>query len=156
MDLVKAMSRLGWIFFALVFVAMGVLFISLIGMPEGEYALEELPPLVLVSGVALGACFIATMVCLVGAPVVSGLTNRAIRAKGLPAGAVILETRDTGTRINDSPIVRFTLEVHTPDGQVFQAETERLIPLLSLPQIQPGTTVPVKYNPANRKVALDM
>jgi hypothetical protein len=61
---------------------------------------------------------------------------------------------DTGTTINQDPLVRMVLEVHPPGGAPFQAETERLVSRLQIPQIQPGMVVEVKYDPATNAVAL--
>jgi hypothetical protein len=76
---------------------------------------------------------------------------------GLPAQATILRIWDTGTTINDNPVVGFLLEVHPQNLPTYQAESKSMIPRLSVPQFQPGATVPVKIGPQNQaRVALDI
>ena len=76
---------------------------------------------------------------------------------GLGLDARIVRLVDTGTSINDDPVVEFILEV-TPDGApAFDASTRGLVSRLDIPAIQPGTIVRVKYDPDQpSRVALDM
>jgi hypothetical protein len=104
--------------------------------------------------IGVGIFGVGAMLLLVGAPLLSGLKNQSVLENGQAAEARILKVMDTGTTINNNPVVRLQLEVHTPGGEVFRAETERLIPRLEVPQIQPGATVEVKYDPASHAVAL--
>ncbi|HEU5100739.1 MAG TPA: hypothetical protein VFU22_17040 [Roseiflexaceae bacterium] len=76
---------------------------------------------------------------------------------GTPAQATILRIWDTGTTINDNPVVGFLLEVRPQNLPAYQAESKSMIPRLSIPQFQPGATVPVKIDPLNQsRVALDI
>lgn len=88
----------------------------------------------------------------------SGRTEAcAILAVGVPAPARIVRLVDTGTSINDDPVVEFILEVSPDDAAPFPASTRALISRLDVPSIQPGTVVRVKYDPAEpSRVALDM
>ena len=80
-----------------------------------------------------------------------------ILAIGEPATAKILRLIDTGTTINNDPVVDFSLEVHPRDGEPYEARSKGLISRLDVPQFQPGRVVPVKVDPGNRtRVALDM
>ena len=80
-----------------------------------------------------------------------------ILAIGTPAKATITKLVDTGTTINDDPVVEFVLEVSAPDGGTFEARTEALVSRLDVPQVQPGRVVPVKFDPNDRsRVALDL
>ena len=64
---------------------------------------------------------------------------------------------DTGTTINQDPVVEFVLEVHSQEGEVYEAHTRALVSRLDVPQVQPGRTVPVEVGPADRRrVALDL
>ncbi|MBN1878224.1 MAG: hypothetical protein JXA33_28655 [Anaerolineae bacterium] len=154
MKLLNTMRRVGWLAFGLMWIFFITLMVSLIGMPGGDYAWSELPPLTRFSLVGVGGLFLMSITLLVSAPIIGGLSNRATLARGLPAEAIILKLSDTGTTINNNPIVRLLLEVHLPGQSPFQAETEQLFSQLQIPQIQPGTTVQVKYNPTNQAVAL--
>ena len=81
----------------------------------------------------------------------------AILANGRPGTARIARLIDTGTTINQDPVVEFVLEVHPQEGEVYEARTQALISRLEIPQVQPGRTVPVKVDPEDRRrVALDL
>jgi hypothetical protein len=80
-----------------------------------------------------------------------------IRKTGKPARARVLKIWDTGTTVNDNPIVGMRLEVHAEGVEPFEAETKALIGRLDIPQIQPGAEVNVKYDPNDHtRVALDI
>jgi hypothetical protein len=73
---------------------------------------------------------------------------RQLQKIGLPAEATILRIWDTGMTVNDDPVVGFLLEVRPPGSPAYQAETKLLVSRLSVPQVQPGAIVPVRYDPA--------
>ena len=144
------MRKYGWWAFALMWIP----FISLITLPPGDHAWGELPMLTRYCMTVSGALCIVSNLLLVGAPIVSAIQNNRISAKGLPAQAKILKITDTGTTINNDPVVRLLLEVQPPGQPTFQAEAEKLISRLQIPQFQPGAVVRVKYDPASHDVAL--
>ena len=150
MKLSKTMRKLGWWAFAFMWIP----FVSLVGLPDGDHAWSELPPLTRYSLMVSGVLAVVSTLLLVGAPIASAIHNHAVLANGLPAQATVLEVSDTGTTINDDPVVRLLLEVEPPNQPSFQAETERLISRLEIAQVQPGAIVRVKYDPASRAVAL--
>jgi len=81
----------------------------------------------------------------------------AILEVGAPASARIVRLIDTGTRINDDPVVEFILEISPQDAAPYQASTRGLVSRLDIPAIQPGTVLPVKYDRNDpSRVALDM
>ncbi|MBE2317031.1 hypothetical protein DVA67_013700 [Solirubrobacter sp. CPCC 204708] len=68
---------------------------------------------------------------------------------GLPGHATITTLRDTGTSINDNPLVELGLEV-TLDGRAPYAVThQQVISRLAVGGFQPGATVPVRVDPAD-------
>ncbi|HEX9680090.1 MAG TPA: DUF3592 domain-containing protein [Anaerolineales bacterium] len=154
MTLASRMRRLGWIAFTAMWIPFGTMFVGMIGLPEGSYAWAELPALARYSLLVGGVLAAASTVLLVGAPIASGMTNRSLVARGQPADARILKIWDTGTTINQNPVVRMLLEVRPPGGSTFQAETERLISRLQIPQVQPGAVVRVRYDPQSKAVAI--
>jgi hypothetical protein len=87
----------------------------------------------------------------------SGRTEAcAILAVGAPAQARILRLIDTGTTINDDPVVDFVLEVTPNDGPAYEATARGLVGRLDVPRVQPGTLVAVKFDPqAPERVAID-
>jgi hypothetical protein len=76
---------------------------------------------------------------------------------GTGATAEIVRLVDTGTTINDDPVVEFVLRVTPAEGGPWEARSKALVSRLDVPAVQPGRVVPVKYDPANRqRVALDL
>lgn len=71
------------------------------------------------------------------------------------APAKVLSVGETGRRYASNPIVRFQLEVQPQGGAPFVASVEQAIPMIALPQVQPGATVHVRFDPQRReRVAL--
>jgi hypothetical protein len=80
-----------------------------------------------------------------------------ILATGKPANGRIVRLIDTGTTINNDPVVEFVLDVTPADGKPYEARTKALVSRLDVPSVQPGRIVPVKYDPQNPfRVALDL
>lgn len=154
MPLARRVRRLGWIASTLMWIPFATMFIGMIGLPKASYDRGELPLLSRYSRLVGGSLAAASTALLVGAPILSRITNRSVMRQGQTADARIREIWDTGTTINQNPVVRMLLEVHPPGGSTFQAETERLIPRLQLPQVQPGASVGVRYDPRSRAVAI--
>ena len=83
--------------------------------------------------------------------------TQALIANGMPAQATILRMWDTGTTVNDNPLVGLLLEVRPQDRPAYQAQTQSLVSRLKIPLVQTGATVPVRFDPADpTKVALDL
>ncbi len=154
MKVPQMMRRIGRLCFMLMWIPFVTLFIGMIGMPDGSYSWEELPALTQYSIVIGGVLMIASLILQVGAPIMAGIINQSILSRGLPAEAAILKITDTGMTINQDPVVRLLLEVRPENEPAFQAEAERLIPRLQVPEIQPGVMLRVKYDPSSRDVAL--
>ena len=83
--------------------------------------------------------------------------DRSVLASGIPAMARIVNVRQTGMMVNNQPQIAFQLEVHPPSGSAYQVETKAVIPMINIPQFQPGAEIPVKIHPADpSKVVLDV
>lgn len=89
------------------------------------------------------------------APLIANKRKR-IRASnyGSPAVARIVALVDTGTRINEKPLVRIRLEVHPPGQQPFTAEVSQTLSIVDIPAYQPGKVFDVKYIPGTTDVAI--
>ncbi len=80
-----------------------------------------------------------------------------IMAIGRPATGTIVRLIDTGTTINDDPVVEFVVRVSPEGGEPYEANTKGLVSRLDVPAIQPGRVVPVKFDPNNpARIALDL
>ena len=79
------------------------------------------------------------------------LIKQKVLQTGVAATATIMSIRDTGTRINDDPVVGMMLQVQPPSGPSFQAEVKETVSILQIPLYQPGARLDVKYDPADQK-----
>lgn len=82
--------------------------------------------------------------------------NKKLLQQGLPGQATIVSVYQTGTMVNNNPQIGLVLQINGPLGQ-YQTETKAVIPMISIPQFQPGAVLPVKIDPSNRNnIALDI
>ncbi len=82
--------------------------------------------------------------------------NKKLLQQGLPGQATIVNVYQTGMMINNNPQIGLVLQINGPLGQ-YQTETKAVIPMISIPQFQPGAVLPVKIDPSNRNnIALDI
>ena len=83
--------------------------------------------------------------------------DRSILQNGISAKARILGLQQTSMMVNNQPQVAFNLEVHPPQGVPYQAQLKAVIPMVNIPQLQPGVEVPVKIDPKDpTKVVMDI
>ncbi|MCP4540547.1 MAG: hypothetical protein GY832_25705 [Chloroflexi bacterium] len=83
--------------------------------------------------------------------------NRGVLQDGIPAQAKIVNVRQTGVMLNNQPQILFDLEVQPPGGAPYQAQAKAVIPMINIPQFQPGAEVPVKIHPSDpTQVVMDI
>jgi hypothetical protein len=74
---------------------------------------------------------------------------------GEAAQAEILSLKETGTRINQRPLVAIRAKVTCAGQPPYEAAFEAVVSVTVAAQVQPGCTVPVAVDPANpSRVAL--
>ncbi|MBZ4188289.1 hypothetical protein [Niabella beijingensis] len=66
---------------------------------------------------------------------------------GKTATATIISTSQTGLYINEQPQVLFHIEFEGDRGRILQASFKKIVDLLKIPEIAPGKTVTILYNP---------
>jgi hypothetical protein len=77
------------------------------------------------------------------------VADETLRETGAAGTAVVTGLDDTGTTLNDNPVVRFTVRVTPADGGPdFSAEFTRLVSRISVPR--KGDHCPVRFDPADR------
>lgn len=103
---------------------------------------------------ALGALFAGTFVFLIASMIVGGLSNQWTLASGQEAEAKILAIAETGTRINDNPVIDFSLQIQPANYPAFVAQARQTVSIIHLPSYQPGKIVNVKFIPGTDKVAI--
>jgi len=79
-----------------------------------------------------------------------GLSAGSIK-NGITAQGTILRTWDTGTTINDNPVVGFALNVTPTTEPAFQVEMKQIVSRIQIGAFLPGATVQVVYDPADHK-----
>ncbi len=79
-----------------------------------------------------------------------------VTANGVPGSARVLGVTDTGATLNDHPVCEVQLEVTVPGQGPYTTTISQAIPRMQAPMLQPGTTLTVKVDPADRDtVVLD-
>lgn len=68
---------------------------------------------------------------------------------GITADAEVIDVRDTGTTINNDPLVALQLEIRPSMAAAFQVELKTLVSRLEVSQYRPGCKAVVLYDPAN-------
>lgn len=98
----------------------------------------------------------ALLMFVVWLPMVRGLDHSDVLRNGEPAMATIVSVDQTGTRINERPVFKFTLDVAGANGETRRVTTKQLVSLTSIGALRPGMVVPVRVNPKKpAKVAID-
>jgi hypothetical protein len=107
-----------------------------------------LPLLLLLWGAAAGCSLLDTG---------SG-EEKALQRVGVPARAEILSIAESGLTVNDNPVVVLEVEVRPTDRPAYRATIKRtLISRLEVPQFQPGSIIPVRFDPRDpSQVAFDI
>ncbi len=72
-----------------------------------------------------------------------------LQKTGLPGTARILEVKDTGVTINNSPQVKLILEVKNSFGQKYTTQCRVLVSRINPGAYQPGMELQVKIDPKN-------
>lgn len=81
---------------------------------------------------------------------------RKLEKNGVPASAKIMEVRDTGVTVNNSPQIKMLLEVNSSVSGTYLVETKQIISRLQTSLYQPGAVIPVIVDPNNKNlVSLD-
>lgn len=160
MNLPRVLMRLGNLCFVLVWIPFAALMINMV-LYGGKSRYTSIEEIMEVSFFQLGFWLILMIIFAVGAAlffisgVIAGkLAYKQIVKNGQDAEAKILALKDTGTRINDNPLVNISLEVQPPNLPSFFTETRTTVSILELPLFQPGKIVRVKYIPGTEKVAI--
>ncbi len=91
-------------------------------------------------------------ICIVGLLVFRSIENALLRQFGKPATATVLAVAVTNERVNGVHVYRVKLEVHPTGEKSFIGVAEDVMRWGNL--VTAGDTVPVKYDPFTKEVAL--
>lgn len=89
--------------------------------------------------------------------------NQQLLMTGVPAQARVVQMGPTGMSINGAPQMNLVVEVYPPampgyrgSPAPFTATVQALVPVYAMGRVQPGATVPVRFNPGMpSQVAVD-
>lgn len=116
--------------------------------PPNEGIVKYLPAAMLL--------FFALLMFVVWLPMVRGLDHSDVLRNGEPAMATIVAVDQTGTRINEQPVFKFTLDVAGANGETRRVTTKQIVSLTSIGVLRRGMIVPVRVDSEKpTKVAID-
>jgi hypothetical protein len=72
-----------------------------------------------------------------------------VDAIGLPGVGTVTKLTQTGMYLNENPQVEMELSVQVPGRAPYTATRKQFVPLILLSQIAPGSSLPVKVDPAD-------
>jgi hypothetical protein len=64
-------------------------------------------------------------------------------ATGMAGNATVTAIADTGTMVNNAPVMELDLMVNVPDREPYQVKHRQLVALSAIPNFQPGRSFPV-------------
>lgn len=109
-------------------------------------------PLLVVGFIALSFVFARKL----GRGLLRSFNNADTLEQGVPASAVITSMGETGTTVNEHPVVEFGLRVTPGGAPPYDVTVKQMLPRLLLGQVRPGLTVDVKVMPGDpNDVAID-
>ena len=77
--------------------------------------------------------------------------KKRLMQEGIEAEAVLLNMEQTGLYVNNQPQIKLQVQVHPLSGRNFVSEVREVLTLIDMSQLRIGSTLKVKYNPANTK-----
>jgi hypothetical protein len=80
--------------------------------------------------------------------------SQRVTATGVAGSARVLGVADTGATLNDHPVCEVSLEVTVPGQGPYTTAIKQAIPRLQVPMLQPGATLAVKVDPADRDIVV--
>jgi|GEM_PF-2042330 len=119
--------------------------------------------IIVVASIGFAVVVLALTALAVGPVLVRSFRQRSVTrellASGVTAPATLMGMQQTGlkvtTGVDESWEANLLLQVQPADGSVFQAQAPHMVSVLEIPQYQPGATLIVRYDPADRsKVAV--
>jgi hypothetical protein len=73
----------------------------------------------------------------------AGIPGAATFASGIPGSATVNSLSDTGTMINNAPVMELDLTVSVPGREPYQVKHRQLVAYAAMGNFQPGKTFPV-------------
>ena len=157
MDLAKILKRLSSICFLLMWIPFAMVMLKgPLSMVTGNIEDMQSATAIFTSPwmYAMWALFAGTFIFFIASLLAGSLSNRRIINNGQDADAKILAIADTGTRINNNPVIDFSLQIQPVNHPAFVATARQTVSVIHLPSYQPGKFVRVKFIAGTDKVAI--
>ncbi len=145
---------------AVVLAAVGIaILVAAVGGGDGDSGAAETSPdgpgaigVVLIIGAIVASFVLAGWL---GRRILRSTQRADVLEGGLPATAVITGMTETGTTVNQHPMVEFDLRI-SRDGSTYDTSVTQMLPRLLLGRVAPGTQIAVRVMPDQRsEVAID-
>src|SRR3954469_15911007 len=78
-----------------------------------------------------------------GAQMSQMAANAGAYATGIAGNATVTAISDTGTMINNAPVMELDLQVSVPGKEPYQVKHRQLVALSAIPNFQPGKMFPI-------------
>lgn len=75
--------------------------------------------------------------------------DKVMQEQGIKGEATILNVWDTGVRFGNAYQMGMQVEVRVPGREPYQTQTRASVPIVNIPQFQPGAVIPVKVHPTD-------
>jgi hypothetical protein len=92
----------------------------------------------------------ASVTVMPGASIdLSTAATQTLQSTGTVGRAIVRSAMDTGVVVRGDPLFQLTLDVTPPGGATYLVSTASLVPPAARARLAPGTSVPVRIDPAN-------
>ncbi len=105
----------------------------------------ELQPIFIGALVVLTTGF--SLVMVFGTLFKGAARRKALLSQGVDGSAKLMVVEQTGTRVNDQPMLQLRMMVEVPGGSPYSVLHREVVPQIRLAQLQPGIHLPVKVDP---------
>lgn len=154
--------KLMWVAFTAVFIFMGIFMVavfqpsetSILGIETSFLEQVGLTGLLCSVGALLVFLIIGAVTAAKGVKKMIGFDSQ-LSENGKDGMAEVISVEDMNAMVNvTNPVMKIKVRVFPDLGSPFDAEFTQAVPLTTIPQLQPGKRVKVKYDPTTKEVKI--
>lgn len=101
-------------------------------------------------GIGVGCVMIAVFYLFYRVLIKPAMEHSRLLKNGTPATGTILSVQETGTRINNQPLVKLRLQVNLANNPPYEVETKTVVSYFQIATVQPGNTLQLMVDPQNK------
>lgn len=90
---------------------------------------------------------LASLAMVFGSLFKGAARRKVLLRQGVDGSAKLMLVEQTGTRVNDQPMLRLRMMVQLPGQAAYAVLHKEVVPQIRLAQLQPGIHLPVKVDP---------